>query len=265
MKKLFLSLVILLAAASPSPAAVEVGDKPDLSFQSADGTPISLANLRGKMVIVDFWATWCGPCMAEAPHMVQLKDNFERKGVQLIGISLDSSKNQMNKICQEKGFTWPQYFDGKVWENKISTTWGVSGIPATFIIGPDGDVLWKGHPAGIDEALAKAMKEHPPRLLDPKALADATAALDKAEQLVTSKDFAAAIKSFVKIPADAKSETALAPRIDAVQKQLEDYATTSLDDAEKLIDQKEFGQAVVKLRDLSRLTGLPAAAEATKN
>jgi thiol-disulfide isomerase/thioredoxin len=264
MKRLLLVLSFLLSLPSLSHAVVEVGDKPDLSFQAVDGTPISLAALRGKIVVVDFWATWCGPCMAEADHMVRLKDDYQPKGVRILGISLDQSKDKMIKTAADLGFTWPQYFDGKVWQNKISTEWGVRGIPATFIIGPDGDVLWKGHPAGIDAPLAKILKEHPPRLLDPKSLADATVALDKTELSIKSGDYSAAIKSFGKLPADAKSESTLAPRIESIQKQLEEYSSKAMDDAEKLIDQKEFAQAITRLRDIARLTGLPAAAEAGK-
>jgi len=264
MKKLLVVLAVLSCISPIALGAVEVGDKPVLSFHAADGTPINLTNLRGKIVVVDFWATWCGPCMAEADHMVSLKDQYESKGVQIIGISLDQSKNQMIKTAKEKGFTWPQYFDGKVWKNDIGTEWGVNSIPATFIIGPEGDVLWKGHPASIDGPLAKTFKDHPPRLLDPKALADATATLDKVESAIKTGDFSSAIRTFAKVSPDAKAESTLAPRVESVQKQLEDYATKSMDDAEKLIDQKEFGQAITKLRDVSRLVGLPAAAEASK-
>jgi hypothetical protein len=184
--------------------------------------------------------------------------------VQIIGISLDQSKAQMMKVAQEKGFTWPQYFDGKVWQNAIGMEWGVRGIPATFIIGPEGDVLWKGHPVNIDQALQKALKEHPPRLLDPKALAEATATLEKTELLIKGGDYSAAIKSFAKLPVEAKEESTLASRVEALEKQIQEYSSKALNDAENLIDQKEFGQAISKLRDISRLSGLPAAAEAKK-
>jgi thiol-disulfide isomerase/thioredoxin len=264
MKNALIALTVLLCIAPASLAIVNVGDKPVLSFHAADGTPISLEKLRGRIVVVDFWATWCGPCMAEADHMVALKDQYESKGVQIVGISLDQNKNQMIKTAKEKGFTWPQYFDGKVWQNAIATEWGVRGIPATFIIGPEGDVLWKGHPAGIDKPLEKILKEHPPRLLDPKQLADATALLDKVDLLIKGGDYSAAIRSYAKYPPEAREESTLKERVEGIEKQFQDYASKAMNEAESLIDQKEFAKAILKLRDVSRLVGLPAAAEASK-
>src|SRR2546421_4360503 len=264
MKKLFFALAIFLSLTSLSFAAVEVGDKPQLSFHAVDGTPISLANLRGKIVVVDFWATWCEPCMAEADHMVSLNEQYQSKGVRLLGISLDSNRSTMIKTAKEKGFTWPQYFDGKVWKNDIGVEWGVGSIPSTFIIGPDGEVLWKGPLAEIDKVLEKTLKDHPPRLLDPKALAEATAALDKTESAIKSGDFAAASKLFAKIPSGTKSESTLVERFESIEKQINDYTTKLMDSAEKQVDLKEYASAIAKLRAVSRLVDLPIAAEASK-
>src|SRR5947209_13355378 len=169
----FGALLLLVLAPRSSRGAVAVGDQPKLEFKAADGTPVSLDKLKGKLVVVDFWATWCGPCMAQAGHMVELNNKYGPQGLQVIGISLDQDKQQMLATAKEKGFTWPQYFDGLVWENKLAGTWGVHGIPATFLIGPDGKVLWTGHPGHIDAPLAQAFKEHPPVLVDPAVLADA--------------------------------------------------------------------------------------------
>ena len=90
MKRSIVLLVVLLFVSSLH-AAVNVGDTPTLQFKSVQGDQINLAALRGKIVIVDFWATWCGPCMAEAPHMVQINQKYKDKGLQMIGISLDQN------------------------------------------------------------------------------------------------------------------------------------------------------------------------------
>src|SRR5258706_9038060 len=95
------------------------------------------------------------------------------KGRQLVGKSLDQDVAAMRKVAQEKGFDWPQMCDGMRWDSPAAKSWGVNGIPSTFIIGPDGDVLWNGHPGEIDQPLADAFKKHPPRLVDGKVLADA--------------------------------------------------------------------------------------------
>jgi tetratricopeptide (TPR) repeat protein len=201
--------------------------------------------------------------MAEAEHMVALNREYEPRGVRIVGISLDSSKAKMMEVCREKGFSWPQYFDGKVWENAISTEWGVTGIPILFLISPDGAVLWKGN-GGVEKELEKFLKSHPPRLLDAKQMAEAGATLDKVEKMISGGEFSAAIKSFGQIPGDARGDSKLGPRIEGIMKQLEEHASKSLEEAEKLIDEKKFGEAVMKLRDVGRLTGLPAAEEASK-
>src|SRR4051812_36563864 len=232
MKKLLFALAVLFCIAPAAFAEVKVGDKPVLSFHAVDGTPINLTQLRGKMVIVDFWATWCEPCMAEADHMVMIKDQYTSRGVQIIGISLDSSKPMMLKVAKEKGFTWPQYFDGKVWQNDISTEWGVGSIPATFIISPEGEVLWRGGPEIIDKHLEKALKEHPPRLLDPKQIAEANTVIEKTQSLIKAGDFSGALKSFAKLLPDARTDSEFRPRVEEIQKQLENYATRAADEAE---------------------------------
>jgi thiol-disulfide isomerase/thioredoxin len=250
---LLLSVVLLLGGLRPSPARADigVGDEPHLEFTSVDGTPVSLAKLRGKMVIVDFWATWCRPCMAEAGHMVQVNQRYHDQGLQFIGISLDQDKGAMIGVAKQNNFAWPQYFDGQVWNNKLAKLWGVNSIPRTFLIGPDGKVLWTGHPANIDRELEKAFKEHPPQLVDPVILADANAALEKANIAMKAGNTRAALQGLSKIPADASKDKEFASKLEAARSALEAEAAKMLETVDPLIKQGDYVQAVSKLKELS--------------
>lgn len=122
-----------------------IGKPFELTFTDAvTGNEISLQrDLRGKVVVIDFWATWCGPCIADMPHMKVLYDAFSGQGVEFIGVSLDQpeDKGGLEKLLayvKENEIRWPQYYQGAYWDGEFSRSWGINSIPALFVVDTQG-------------------------------------------------------------------------------------------------------------------------------
>ena len=116
-----------------------LGGKPlDLRFTATDGREVELSKLRGKVVLVTFWATWCDLCAGHMPEVARIYEKFRAKGFEVIGISLDKDESEMERFLVANEMTWPQYFDGKEWDGALITSLGVHYVPTMWLVNKKG-------------------------------------------------------------------------------------------------------------------------------
>lgn len=121
--------------------ALQIGQTaPDFHATTLDGGFISLSELRGKVVLLEFWAVWCGPCLPEIPFLKELDEEYGDQDFVLIGISLDDDLEKLQQFVEKEQMAWPQIFQGAAWTGEISQLYNVQGIPRAFLIDREGRV-----------------------------------------------------------------------------------------------------------------------------
>jgi len=119
----------------------EVGKPLDIKFTALDGREVDLAKLKDRVVLVEFWSTSCGPCVAEMPKVKAAYNKFHDRGFEVVGICLDDKETVLRRFIKEKDLTWPQYFDGKGWENKFALRYGIFSIPTMWLVNKPGNLI----------------------------------------------------------------------------------------------------------------------------
>jgi len=114
---------------------------PDFTQNDVNGKPMKLSSLRGKYVLVDFWASWCGPCRAENPNVLKTFNTFKNKNFTVLGVSLDQDKAKWVEAIKKDGLAWSHVSDLKYWNNEVAVKFGIQSIPASFLIDPNGVII----------------------------------------------------------------------------------------------------------------------------
>ena len=137
-----------------------IGKKaPNFSQADALGKSISLESFKGKYVLVDFWASWCGPCRQENPNLVRTYQKFKTKNFEILGVSLDNNKEKWLQAIKDDQLNWPHVSDLKYWKNEVAVQYGVQSIPANFLLDKEGKIIAKGlRGQALDNALEQLLK-----------------------------------------------------------------------------------------------------------
>jgi len=152
--------VLVMGCSEPAPpAAAEATEPPEINAQYWINTePLTLAGLRGKIVVLEFWATWCPPCRVTIPHLIEMHKTFADKGVVIVSLT-NEPKDKVEPFAKDMRMTYA--IGGG---SSSGQAYGVRGIPHALLIAPSGDVVWKGHPMnGLDKAIEEQLAKTPPK------------------------------------------------------------------------------------------------------
>ena len=256
-----IALGVIGAGPPKPPGGVGVGDELTFQFKTVDGPTISSEQLRGKIVLIDFWATWCEPCMKRVPQLVQTNQRYSGRGLQVIGLTFDANRNLMVQTTKQQGMVWPEVQEGTA---ALAKRFGVDGPPLAVLIGTDGKVLFVDRPwAGLDQAIERAFRQHPPQLITPDGLIQARKGLERVEAKLSAGDARGAIRLLARVPAIAKQDADFAAQAADVQAKLESPAMLILDEAQQQLKGGDYVEAARTLKELSdAMAGLPIAAKA---
>ena len=130
-----------------------------IEFEALDGRKVDLSKMKGKVVLVEFWATWCTPCVNKLPTIRKIYDKFYNKGFQVVAISLDRDRKKLETFVNEKNITWPQFFDEKGWKNRLAKKYGIRGIPTLWLVDKQGNLVDMEARKNLEEKVKKYLAQ----------------------------------------------------------------------------------------------------------
>ena len=140
----------------------QVGQPLDIRFTALDGREVDLAKMNGKVVLVEFWSTTCGPCIAEMPTVKAVYQKLHNEGFEVVGISLDDKESALRRFIKEKELPWPQHFDGKGWGNQFGVRYGIFSIPTMWLVDKRGNLRQTNARGDLESLVTALLKESIP-------------------------------------------------------------------------------------------------------
>ena len=140
----------------------QIGKPLDIRFTALDGREVDLSKLTGKVVLVQFWSTTCGPCVAEIPTVKTVYEKLHDRGFEVVAIALDDKETPLRRFIKDKALPWPQHFDGKGWENRFAVQYGIFSIPTMWLVDKRGNLRNINADFGLEQSVSFMLDEENP-------------------------------------------------------------------------------------------------------
>lgn len=157
-RRSLLGLLLLAAAHAAGARVAPQAQAPDFTLRQLDGPNLRLAEQRGRVVMINFWATWCGPCRIELPHLARLHDKYRQSGFVLLGVNIDEDPQAAKALAAKLGLKFPVLFDA---DKKVVGAYDLNAMPATVLIDRDGRVrqLHRGYREGVEATYEQQLRD----------------------------------------------------------------------------------------------------------